>query len=283
MKRIVCSLLLAAVCAAEVVEYRGSEAIVVPVPVSTSSNGVDAIRSVVLLGVTRVTIKGTWSTDQLQVIQNGNILRIALLQNPPAGRIPVTAVGDNGVLYHIEVRPAGPGAQLDPIVNVVAIPGAGNAGANVVGGSAPGRSAPDRQQVNGGSFEHITNLVLRLHKHIRGGRAIPEVRPIALYNEEAMAKEKKRVPGKVWTVSDDWRVLGYYEWTLGNVVATYVGVTYTGREPERDFEYLAHQTDTMRYIWHQRRADEPQVYDRKWPVIRLTQGVEEFFLIYEER
>jgi len=284
MMRTLSLVLLAAVCAAEVVEYRGIEPIILPVPLTTSPSGLDAIRSVVLLGVTKATVKGTWSTDQLNVIQNGNVLRVALLQNPPSGHVPVTVVGDNGVLYHIEVHAAAPNVQLDPIVNVIAMPGAGNAGAVAMddqGGAA--RSALDRQQVNGGAFEHSTNLAIKLHKHIRGGRQLPEVRTVPLYNEELLVKERRRVPGRVRTISDDYKVLGYYEWTLGNITATYIGVTYTGRFPERDLAYLEQQADRMRFVWRQPRPEDGQVFDRKFPVVRMKQGVEEFFLVYEER
>ena len=240
MIRILPLVVLAAAAAAEVVEYRGTEPIVVPMPVSTSATSVDAIRSVTLLGVTKATVKGTWSTDALNVVQNGNILRFALLQNPPGGRIPVTAVGDNGVLYHIEVRAAEAGAKLDPIVNVVSVPGAGNAGAQgrrprcpAGCGSAAGERRLLRARHQPGAPPAQAHPRRPRHPRRARGHALQPGHP---------RPAARRVPGKVWTLSDDWRVLGYYEWTLGQVTATYVGITYTGRESERDFAYLAHQT-----------------------------------------
>lgn len=252
--------------AAEIVEYAEGEALVVAAKVNTDPTTTDHIRAVVFLGTQKLTVKGTWKADDLDVIQNGNGLRFALRTNH---EIPVGVVADNGVLYHLVIKPVPVDTPLDPELRVIR-------GRTTVRGGDIG----DPGQTAGGHWEHATNLAIRLHKHIRGGRQIPSVAGTPLYNEDILRNEGRRVAGRRKTENDDWRVYEYYQWTLGSVTAKLIGVTYTGRHANRDFEYLKQKTERSLAIWHVPRPERPEIHNRKDPGLLLTQGTEEFFLLY---
>jgi hypothetical protein len=253
----------------EVIEYKLGDTITVPCPVNQAGR-IEAIRSVVLLGVTKATIKGTWSTDDCDVLLNGNVVRVALLRN---ASVPIGVLADNGLYYHIVVKPAQGSAPLSPVITVVPAAVASDkddAGTKSETADIVGRA--------GGSWEHETNLVLKLQKHIRGGRHLATVSGVPRYNAQILREEGRRVPGFIWTESDDWKVVEYYEWTLDRVHAHYIGVTYTGRFDEQDFNYEQEKTDDAIAIWHQPAPGDRQFYTVKLPVVRLKQGREEFFI-----
>lgn len=268
-------MVLSAALSAEVVEYQHGQTIVVPLKVNTAT--VNHIRMVMFLGAQKLTIKGTWRAEDLDVVQSGNGIRLAL-RNGAMGDIPVGVIGDNGTYYHVVVKTAPPEAQLDPTVTVIAP--SGGVGPSGSPGSGVAADLGDPGQVSGGHWEHETNLVLRLHKHIRGGRPSPSVQGRPLFNVDALRNEKKRIPGERWKENDDWKVYAHYQWDLEGVRAYLIGVTYTGREDEAEFDYLRQQTERSITIWHLKQPGDGTVLNRKYPGIKLQRGREEWFFLY---
>jgi len=257
--------LLAGALPAEVVEYTDGQALVVPCQVNPATT-TTWLRMVVFMGTQKLSIKGTWRPEDLDVVVNGNGLRIALRAN---AEIPVGVIGDNGVYYHLVVKPAAKDAQLDPTIRVIR-----------KSESPAARYLGDPAQTAGGHWEHETNLVIRLQKHVRGGRQIPSAQGGPRYNADILKAEGRRVAGERWTENDDWRVYAYYTWKLGGVSAHLIGVTYTGREKSVDFNYLAQRTERSIAIWHMQQPGEPTVLNRKYPGIFLQRGREEWFVMY---
>jgi hypothetical protein len=256
---------------AAVVTYRHGDTITVQaVPSQTPVHG--SIRTIVLVNETKLTVKGTWDTNDIDVVLNGNTLRFNL-KRPVA--VPIGILGSSGIYYYALVQPVSPAAATDlsPVVQVIGDPTA-------AGSDRAPQAARDPGERSGGHWEHATNSALRLHKHIRGGRLIPQVIGTPHFDELAMREKGIRVPGRIWTQADDWRVREFYSWTLDGVTAHYIGVTYTGRREVVEFEYLRQQTDRSLFIWHQRRPEAPQAYALRRPVVQMTAGTEEFFILY---
>lgn len=257
---------------AEVMTYRHGDTIELSC-VASAQPVPGSLRALVLVNETKLSIKGTWDTEVLDLVQNGNTVRVALKQPKVT---PIGVLGSSGVYYYIVVKPVASehGAGLSPVIQVIGDPG-------VAGEKEKGRgNDADPSGRAGGAWEHHTNTWIRLHKHIRGGRVLPNVVGKQEYNEEILRTERRRVPGRVWTQMDDFQTLEYYSWTLNNVTAHYIGVRYLGELESGEFRYLQHQTDQTIALWHQRHPDDPNPLRMVDPVIPILRGREEFFLLY---
>lgn len=261
-------LFCASIAPAAVVTYQAGDLLPVactPSPTPTR----DSMRQVQFLSETKLKVIGSWLPGTLDLQQNGNTITFSLLANGPD--IPVYVLGAGGQSYYLVVSVARPGQATAPIVQVLAAPSAAKGGA---------AADEDVAQRNGGSWENDMNLVLKLHKHIRGGRPLVTVRGSPQYNEEILRKENRREQGKVWTKNDDFQILEYFSWTLDRVQGHLIGVTYTGREPDVDFDYLKNRTDESIAIFNFPNREDPPVFTLRYPLIHLRQGKERLFLLY---
>lgn len=255
--------------AVETLEYVSGEDILVelrPAPDETN----DHHRTFVFLGAEQLAIKRTWSEDDLLLLKRGNTVTLGLY-NPEVTNIPVTIIADNGVLYQLQVRPASGESELPSVTRVRAVRG------HDVGADAGNRGRTDAAATHraGGHWEHSTGQVIQLHKHIRGGRRIRGVAGRPLYDQDELA-EGRRVLGRRWAESDEFRMTAYHAWTMGNVEAVRVGITYTGRAEAFHFNFQDHRTDASLAIWPERF----DVLDRKDPGLTLPRGEERLFLYY---
>jgi hypothetical protein len=258
---------------AAVVTYRTGDTIRIPC-VASPQPSAESMHLLVFLNETKLNVNGGWNTNDIDVKQKGNVVQVNL-RSPV--EVPIFVHGNNGSSYFIVVTPVGAGQSGDPEIRIVS------------DSSEPSdsrRSAvteDDPVGVNGGSWETTVNLVLKLQKHIRGGRKLVSVQQRPLYNDEILRKEHKRVAGRIRKKSDDFIILEYQEWTLERVTATLMGVTYTGREPDQDFNYLDQQTDESVCIFQFPELNDPPIYALKYPKIHLLQGRERLFIYYSEK
>ncbi|MDA3961221.1 MAG: hypothetical protein PF961_10560 [Planctomycetota bacterium] len=255
--------------AAEVVTYAHGGQIRVLAHQNTGAN-TEQMRALIFTGVTKLSVMQTWNGDDLDVILAGNTLRVGLHTDQ---NVEFGLLGDNGVYYAVSVEPAAADVTLSPTITVLADSGGAAADDEKMHGRGGG--------YDGSRWEHETALVLRLHKHIRGGRTVPQVSGAPAFNEEILFTEGRRVPGRVWHASDDWTVLEYHHWSLGSVRAALVGVTYGGRDPAVRFEYLTQQTDRTIAIFHFTKADARAVFSAKVAGVTMLPGDQEMFIIYE--
>jgi hypothetical protein len=257
---------------AQVVSYKHGDTIEIPC-VAAEKPLPGGIRTAIMVNDTKLSLIGTWDANDLDVILNGNTVRFALKR---ATATPVGVLGSSGIYYYFLVTPVPPeqGAQLSPVVQII------NEASNPE--LAQNKSNVDTTGAAGGHWENTTNSWIRLHKHIRGGRIIPNIQGKEEYNEEILKNEKRRVLGKIWNENDDYLVKEYYSWTLNDVTASYIGVTYRGTLEVGDFNYLQHQTDKGISIWHARRSDDRSPLSVVYPAIPMQRNQEEFFLLYKK-
>ena len=107
----------------ETLDYISGEDIVVELRAAPSEVD-DHHRSLVFLGAKELAIKATWRDEDLMVLKRGNTVSLGLY-NSGIKNIPITILGDNGVFYQLQVRPATGDRPLSSVVRIR--PGRGNA------------------------------------------------------------------------------------------------------------------------------------------------------------
>lgn len=244
--------------------------VVVPLAPPTDARP-EPVRTVVFPGAQTIAVDAFQSGERLDMVWRGNSLTVRLL-DPTAVRIPVVVYTDEPEVYHLEFGADDRAAEADAVMYVTAA---------AIGQREPVQQPAIEAQSHGGTWETNTNKVLRLHLHIRGGRRSSDIASGFSYNETAL-REGRRVPGRVLSEMDDWLVEELSWWSLDNVRASYLRVTYRGREPLVRFHYQMHQTDRSIAVHHVIKQPGEVILDPKNPGVEMRQGEPAFFILYQD-